>query len=95
MGAYMYPIKIDREKQQVRTKRKVKVKDIEAITLDLIQNNVKKDETFYVDFEEFILIVEGKRLETDQEQKERITKEESYMQRYTEFHESIKIRGNK
>lgn len=86
MGMYMYPISIDYTKKEIRTKRKVKINDIDAISLDLIQKNVNKEETFYVDFENYCLIVEGKRLETDEEQSKRVEKELSYMQKYNAYH---------
>ena len=85
MGAYMYPIVINRERSFIPYERCYKLTDLE-LTLNELKFYVKKNESFFIDSEAYVIYVRGKRLETDEEMNERIAKEELYMKNYQEFH---------
>jgi hypothetical protein len=97
MGAYMYPIKIKREPQKISYSKQIELKNEGVLTLAELREYVTEDEEFSINEKEnsiygneYILSVWGKRMETDDEVKNRVAKEESYMKNYTEFHEKLK-----
>lgn len=91
MGPYAYPIIIDRNKKKIRYSRTI-VLDNEPLTLDQLSKMLTPEESFtvYQDDEvygpKFVLDVTGERLETDEEFKVRIEREEKYMIEYNRRH---------
>lgn len=87
MGAYMYPIKIDREPKKVRYTKDIILEDA-VLTLADLRKYVTEDERFsFFETDEGIysktmLSISGERLETEEETKLRVEREESYMQEY-------------
>ena len=61
--------------------------DIE-LSLEELKKYVNDKETFIIDNENLKITVYGKRNETQKETKERIEKEEKYMENYKKFHEN-------
>lgn len=87
MGAYMYPINIDRNTKTVSYEKEYDLSDIE-LSLKQLKKYVNDEETFIIDSDNFKIKVYGKRSETQKETKERIKKEEKYMENYKKFHEN-------
>lgn len=87
MGAYMYPINIDRNIKTVSYEKEYDLSDIE-LSLEELKKYVNDKETFIIDNENLKITVYGKRNETQKETKERIEKEEKYMENYKKFHEN-------
>ena len=92
MGTYMYPIQIKREPQKVRYTKEFNLNS-DSLTLAELRKYVSQDETFSIYEAEnsiygsqYILNVSGERLETEEEVKTRVAKEEKYMESYTKFH---------
>jgi len=86
----MYPITIKLDAQEIEYKRKVELKS-EELTLADLREHVSETEKFTITFDQFwsgdlpILYIRGKRLETAEEVKIRVAKEEQYMINYTIF----------
>jgi replicative DNA helicase len=57
-----------------------------VLSLSQLTKYVSDDETFQIDSEEHKIYVFGKRFETEEEVAKRVLKEESYMERYNEYH---------
>lgn len=91
MGAYMYPIKIKRKPQRIPFEKEI-VLHRDILTLDLLRKHVGEKERFsvYRDVcsEYTTLTVYSSRLETEEELKIRVKKEEKYMENYTKFHDA-------
>ena len=85
MGAYMYPITINRNPQKVTYSRTEYLDDME-MSLSELRKYVEEDETFEFFSEDFELKIYGNRLETEEEMNRRVAKEEAYMKGYNEFH---------
>lgn len=90
-GAYMYPITVDRNPKEISYEKEFDLEDIE-LSLDDIRKYVKEDETFMIDNDEMKIKVYCKRLETETELENRISKEENYMKKYKEFQKTKKIK---
>lgn len=95
----MYPITIKREPQEVRYEKEIELKDGQ-LTLAELRKFVSEDETFSINEVETdrifgyvtMLYINGKRLETPEETKVRVEKEETYMKNYNEYHLSKKTK---
>ncbi len=86
MGAYMYPIEINRKRQTIAFQE---IKELENDSLTLEDLQFVGDDCFSVEPGEFrghIVIVSRNRLETDNEFETRIAREESYMTEYNKRH---------
>ena len=81
MGAYMYPINIDRNIKTVSYEKEYDLSDIE-LSLEELKKYVNDKETFIIDNENLKITVYGKRNETQKETEERIKREEKYMENY-------------
>lgn len=88
MGAYIYPIKVNKEKQKVKTVKSIKLPD-RFLTISDIAKHLKEGDKFSIsEIEqgvfnmETILTVHSERLETNEEQKTRVSKELLYMAEY-------------
>lgn len=87
MGAYMYPINIDRDPQKIGYTKDYELNDSELSLADL-RKYVNEDETFEINYEENRIYVYGYKLETKEEVEKRVSKQEKYMKNYTEFHKN-------
>lgn len=85
----MYPIIINRNAQMV-SYEKVFILNDRWLSFEELCKYVTKKETFYIDYEEMKIHVNGKRLETDKETKTRVEREETYMKNYNEYHKNKK-----
>ena len=88
---YACKIKVDYEPQKVRYSRKVELPD-RLLTLDDIGKHLKEGEKFHFVYTESLiedevnLLIIGYRFETDNELKERVSKQERYNHNYEKFH---------
>lgn len=89
MAMYMYPIKIEQEKQVRKLFKKHYIRK-ELLTLRDILKFVKDDQKFEIRYNEidclYVLTVYFERLETDAEQIIRIKRQQEYMENYNKFH---------
>lgn len=90
MGAYAYPITINRKRKRINTQRRVPKP--ESLTKAWIVENCADDECFEVESGTFsdgeyveitpCVVFYGSRLETNEEYQKRIAREEAYMAEY-------------
>lgn len=95
MPMYYAPIKIEYGKKEVKETNLVSLPD-GYLTIDQLKNMVGDNLFMFESVEDRYDAVDcvrivTTRLETDEEQKARIAKEESYMENYRKFHEKRKI----
>jgi len=89
----MYPITIKREPQKIRYTKEIELNNDGVFTLSELRKLVTEDEKFSVIEKEdsmyggsYILSITGERMETEEELKLRVEKEENYMKNYHIFH---------
>ncbi len=93
MPAYAYPINIIREPKKIRYQKEIELES-GVLTLSEVRKYVTDEERFYIEYKDSdtfskgtpILYVLGDRLETDAELKERVTRQEKYMEEYNKRH---------
>ena len=83
MGAYMYPIQIKREPQVIHFTEIVNF-DEDRLTLEMLAFVGKDNFSVYENsLQQYEITVFRSRLETPEEVKRRVEKEEKYMEEYT------------
>jgi hypothetical protein len=93
MGMYMYPIKIKRNAQKVNYEKEVELDRQGPLTLALLRKYVAENETFLAhlsNYNTYILNIYGTRMETEEEVRIRVGKEEKYMENYQKFQDTKK-----
>mgnify|MGYP000987921333 CR=1 FL=1 len=92
MPAYAYPIEIKNTPQVIKYDRVVDIGD-GVLTLPMLNELVTEDESFSVLEKEnsiygssYVLCVSGSRLETEDELRIRVEREEKYMAEYNKRH---------
>jgi len=80
MGAYMYPIPVNRKFEIVKYNRVVSLGS-DYLTLDKIAKHLKSGETFRIstdEYDEATMTIFGSRIETESERDERVRRAEKY-----------------
>jgi hypothetical protein len=92
MPAYAYPIQIKREPQKVKYQKQFELESA-LLTLSELRKYVSEDEQFAINEEgeppfgdKIVLHVYGYRMETNEELRTRVAKEEAYMEEYNKRH---------
>lgn len=84
MGAYMYPIKIDRQKKVIPIPFTETIEDQKSLTLKVLED-IAGGTDFDIEldsYNRYVVTVHHIRLETDKEYNSRIAKEKAYMKEY-------------
>lgn len=91
MGPYAYPIKINPAPQVISYERRVYL-DSDELTVDIVTESVEPNEKFTVREtsiddvhkyrKDYVMVITGKRIETQQETMDRVKRETAYMAEY-------------
>ena len=85
----MYPIDIKEGKKNIREDFKYPLKGT-WVTLEMLREHINEGEYFTIVEDEVegdsYILVNRDRLETDEEQEKRVTREKTYMENYNKYH---------